>query len=173
MEDSKDLLDNTASGNYVYTPPARPAFLTVLCILTFVGSGFGLISALFGLMFSGMNDASFQMMERSMENNPFADSFGFNFEEMARWTAYSQWANLVGSALCLTGALMMWKLKKIGFFLYIPGWIIPVTISAIAMQYIMSGSGVFSNFGSLGIVVNVIFAAAFIIMYGVNYKHLK
>ena len=28
----------------------RPAFLTVLCILTWVGSGLGLIGGLFGLM---------------------------------------------------------------------------------------------------------------------------
>ena len=171
MEDSKDLLDNTASGNYVYTPPARPVFLTVLCILTFVGSGFGLLASVFGLLFSGVNDASMSLAQRSMDRSPFSEAINFNFEEIARWTTYSQWANLLGSALCLTGALMMWKLKKIGFFLYIPGWIIPVTISAFSMQYIMTGW--LANFGAIGIVINVIFAAGFIVMYGLNYKALK
>lgn len=171
MENSNDILDNAATGNYAYTAPARPVFLTVLCILTFVGSGFGLLAALFGMLFSGMNQTSMRIMERSMENNPFADSFGFNYEEMVRWTTYSNWANLIGSALCLTGALMMWKLKKIGFFLYIPGWIIPVVISAFAMKYMMTG--MLASFGAVGVVINIIFAGGFIVMYGLNYKHLK
>ena len=169
MENSNDVLDVNSGENR--TPEKKPVFLKVLCILTFVGSGLGLLTAVFGLLGSGMSEESFRMSQRLLSDSPFDDFMSVDFEEMIRWQRYGALANLVGSILCLTGAFLMWNLKKVGYYLYIPGWIIPVTVGAIGMQYIMSGW--LANFGVFGVVVNVLFAAAFIIMYGVNYKHLK
>ena len=38
----------------------RPTFLTVLCILTFIGSGWGVLSQLFSLLFTNLVDVSAQ-----------------------------------------------------------------------------------------------------------------
>ena len=79
--------------------------------------------------------------------------------------------NLIGSALCLTGALMMWRLRRIGYFLYVPGVLIPFIIGMISINKMLSG--MMADFGMIGIVINGLIAAAFIIMYGLNYKHLN
>ena len=46
FDDDLDLLDNGTDPTYRGT---RPSFLTVLCILTFVGAGLGIIYNLFTL----------------------------------------------------------------------------------------------------------------------------
>lgn len=168
MENTNDILDG---GSDAVATGERPVFLKVLCILTFVGSGLGIVGALIGLMTSGMTEESLRMSQSIMQDSPFNDILSFNFEEMVRWQNYSNFANLGGSLLCLAGALLMWRLKKIGYFLYIPGWIIPLVVSAMAMKYIMSGW--LASFGVVGIVLNAMIAAAFIIMYGLNVKHMK
>ena len=168
MENTNDILDG---GSGAVATGQRPVFLKVLCILTFVGSGLGIIGALIGLMTAGMTEESMRLSQSLMSDSPFNDLLSVNFEEMMRWQKYSQLASLGGSLLCLTGALMMWRLKKIGYFLYIPGWIIPLAVSAMATKYIMTGW--LASFGVAGIVLNVIIAAAFIVMYGLNVKHMK
>lgn len=156
---------------YTPQPPKRPIFLKVLCILTFVGSGLGILSALMNLLMSDMTRESFEMMSALSDSNPFFDSLGFDIEAMIRWQNYMNIANLIGSLMCLAGALLMWNLKRVGYFIYIPGGVIPLVVSAIGVQYMMSGW--LASFGIMGVVINGMFTAAFIVMYGVNLKHLK
>lgn len=63
--------------------------------------------------------------------------------------------------LALAGVIMMWKLKKTGFYLYtgaqLLGIIIPVVIAGMASM---------SWFG-------LIISVAFIVMYGLNLKHMS
>mgnify|MGYP000114622922 CR=1 FL=1 len=50
-------------------------------------------------------------------NKVFDDTnLGMDFGNSYRWMKISYVLNLVGSLLCLAGALFMWKLKKIGFY---------------------------------------------------------
>lgn len=154
----------------VEKPTKLPVFLKVLCILTFVGSGLGILGALGGLAMGGMNERLLQDMNDI--GGGIYDDLGMDIDAMIAWTKYSNIANLFGSALCLTGALMMWKLKKVGFYLYVPGNLIPAIVSVFAMQYIMP-SGPFAAIGTAGAAFGIIFSIAFIVMYGVNYKHLR
>ncbi|MBL4862065.1 MAG: hypothetical protein JKY09_03490 [Crocinitomicaceae bacterium] len=167
MEDELDLVIDS-NGPEVNK---RPAFLTVLCILTFVGAGLGILGAVFGLVTSDMTERNLQMSAQLMDDSPFGDFFGVNWEEMTRWQGYINMANLIGALLCLTGALMMWRLKKVGYYLYIPGCIIPLVVSAVGAQYMMSG--MLAGMSTIGVVFAGMISLAFIIMYGVNLKHLK
>jgi len=155
---------------YEEKPVTLPAFLKVLCILTFVGSGLGILGALGGFAMGGMNERLMQDMNNI--GGGIYDQMGLDIDAMIVWTKYSNIANLLGSALCLTGALMMWKLKKVGYYLYVPGVVIPAVVSVFAMRHILP-SGPFAGLGTASIVVGFIFSAAFIVMYGVNYKHLR
>ena len=70
----------------------RPTFLTVLCILTFIGSGLGVLGGLLGMV----GTSALGM---------FAP----------QGTMLVQILGLAASGLCLYGALQMWGLKKQGF----------------------------------------------------------
>jgi hypothetical protein len=70
---------------------------------------------------------------------------------------------LLGSALCLYGALEMRKLKKQGYLLWLIGEIIPLIGTMLFL-----GAASLSGFGLIGIVFPIIF----IILYTVYRKEL-
>lgn len=163
MKNDINLLDEEITAN---TPPAqRPVFLTVLCILTFVGAGLAIISALFSVLTMGQIESSFGQMNEALSE------VDMDFSNSYRWVKISYVLNLCGGLLCLAGALFMWKLKKIGFFIYILGQLLPLFGSFMTMNSI--NLGVFAGFGIVMTVIGMLFPIAFIIMYGLNLKHMK
>lgn len=66
----------------------------------------------------------------------------------------------------------MWRLKKIGYYIYIPGQILPLIGSFMTMNSFAGGT-LFAGFGMVAIGISFIFQLAFIIMYGVNLKYMK
>lgn len=144
----------------------RPVFLLVLCILTFVGAGLGLLGAVFSVFTMSQTEALYSQM------NNFGSDFGIDFEETYKWTKISNYMNLLGNALCLAGALFMFKLKKIGYYIYIPGQLLPLIGSYLAINSVFTG-GIFAGLGVVSIVFTAMIAIAFIVMYGLNLKHMK
>jgi len=134
-------------------PVKRPNLLTVLCILTFIGSGLGLFS---NLMMGMMYDA-FQLM--IAENaDLFAEMPGMEiFEQAGR--SFFIWSALT-YALSLLGAWIMWNLRKPGFHLYTIAQIIQVMLPNI-------------YFGIPGIPwAGIILSGTFVVLYGLNLKHM-
>ena len=124
----------------------RPTFLTVLCILTFIGSGLSALFLLIGLVAAGA-------LASWLGNIPgMGDMGGLGSGYLV--------IVLVLALASLYGAIMMWKLKKMGFYLYSGANVIALVVP------IIMASGKFSVFG-------LIITALFIILYGLNLKHLK
>ncbi len=146
----------------------RPSFLTVLCILTFVGAGFGIIGGLFGILTMGTMERTMTAANSLTQGSPI----GIDFENAYRWMKIAQVLNLVGSALCLAGALFMWNVRKLGFYIYVPGQVLPIIGSFMTMNSVFGGS-ILGNFGIAMTVFSMIFPIAFIIMYGLNLKHMR
>ena len=153
-----------------------PPFLKVLCILTFVGAGFGILGSIYAMF---MQDFTIRMLEGSnsaFQDNPFLSGFDNSayIETLKKWGQINNLLALLGSALCLVGALLMWKLKKNGFFIYLFGQIIPfIGIYGLMGGAMPNSGGPLGGFAAAGQVIAVIFPLAFVIMYGVNLKHLK
>lgn len=141
-----------------------PKFLKVLCILTFIGAGLGLVGGLYNLMKAPY---ALEEYERSIEMMGGAPEGGFlgSMMEMAHEGAINALplacGNIGANLFCLFGALMMWKMRKTGFYAYAVGQVIGIAIPAI-----------FMTFGAM-MIVGSIFPIAFIIMYALNLKHLK
>lgn len=152
--------------------PERPTFLTVLCILTFIGSGLGLLGGAMGLIV-GSTALSFL---------PGAGGKTLIGTSVA----------LASAIFCLWGAIRMWSLHKQGFTLYVIGAILSIAgaiINVTALGPVLQESIQNSNldmdaqtkamsegFMSValwsGVVWSVIINALFVILYGVNRKHL-
>lgn len=147
----------------------RPGFLSTLCILSFIGSGLGMLFGLIGMFASGwvislLGGASSAAMDQAVANGEMtADQ-----AEKA-----SQAAGMLGTmgaglfiaifgivflfnGLSFWGALKMWGLKKGGFWLYT----IPTAIVAILA---LIGGSYFAG----------IVCVAFIAMYAMNLKHMN
>jgi hypothetical protein len=157
-----ETLDNSA------VEAKRPTFLTVLCVLTFIGSGWGAISAL-----------------------------AFQDAGVSAYASYYYWVVLVLNLGTLFGALQMWKLKKTGLFIWTACEVIGVILMWVVVKgylsSLMSGTAVsgtemgaemenaLNNAGStvvqgamnMVLIIGSLFPAVFIILYWLNAKHLK
>lgn len=165
---SEENLDATGGS------ATRPGFLTVLCILTFIGSGLGLLGSILGLV-------------GSSALGMFAP----------QGTMIVQLIGMAASALCLFGAVQMWGLKKQGFMMYLLGAVLGIVgsiVSALTVaSYIAEVTGVvdglsdgdeFANMFAdqmvaaaqsaawMGVGIAVVINGAFILMYNANRKHL-
>jgi len=117
----------------------RPTFLTVLCILTFIGSGLGLIGNL--LMMVGAS---------------FLSSILGDIPDMTALIVIG----ILGNVACLYGAMQMWKLKKLGFYAYSAGAVIPLAATLILFP---DGANV----------ISIAITVAWVAMYYMNLKHMS
>lgn len=154
------------------TETKRPVFLTVLCILTFIGSGWGIISSLV------MKDPG-----------------------LADYAGYYYWAMLLLNVGTLFGALQMWKMKKTGLYIWTAAeligvvlmWIVVKGYIASAMNPVMdaamdnmsadaqqamsrlgtSAGAIVEATMNMVLIIGSVFPAVFVLLYWLNAKHLK
>ena len=154
----------------------RPTLLTVLCILSFLGGAWGLWegykNAFTDAPLRELEQAKAQL-EESMEqlggDNPMAKmmedaiALAERSVENAKTLGYS---NLAFSLISLLGVWMMWNLKKTGFWLYL----LASVGGLVVMFSVLGGGGLFANITSI---LAVAITAIFVILYGVNLKHMR
>lgn len=151
-------------------PAKLPGFLKVLCILTFVGAGLGVIFGLINLVQAPFALEKFQATQDlmgGMEGMPgggFMSSMMDGAYQAALHALPLAIASLSANLLCLFGALMMWKRKKIGFFSYLGGQLVGVVVPIVLVGF----SGMFGGIMAFA----ALFPLIFIIMYALNFKHL-
>ncbi|MEO8069152.1 MAG: hypothetical protein ABI599_15750 [Flavobacteriales bacterium] len=159
--------------------PKRPTFLTVLCILSFIGCGLGLFSGIsgyftakamdngsMGKMMEGLSEAAGDaaaadsMQDGMADVDKAMDALGMDFGAMAN-------NSLAQGLLCivvLIGVFMMWKLKKTGFYVYTAS-----NLAYAACPFIFMGGLAGGMMGILGAIGPILF----IILYGLNVKHMS
>lgn len=157
----------------------RPTFLTVLCILTFLGSGWGALDGVIdyinadeaetvtALVEDAMDDAMDDIQDSEMSDSQIDMMEGLMDGVTSSLTEEniknSSLVTILSCLLTLAGALLMWNLNKKGYYLYILGTVIAI----VGMTMIFGGlvGAVAAGFtGFIGIL--------FIVLYGVNTKHM-
>ncbi len=132
----------------------RPLFLSVLCILTFISTGFGIMGALF---IPAISDIIINVIKQTPDFDELKTAEAFAILQ-AGWGYYL--ITFVLYVLSFTGALMMWKLKKNGFHFY--------ALANIALFYLPTAMlGISFNF------LTAFFPAIFIGLYALNLKFMK
>jgi hypothetical protein len=133
----------------------RPTFLTVLCILTFIGSGFSILSNAMWI-FMGKYMASMQM------SGPFQTE---QMQETIRIMGETaSWKYLILVLLYLTslmGAIFMLYLKKLGFHLYTAAQVLLLFLPSLL---------IFKQFKPD--LYSLFFTVLFIVFYGIHYKFM-
>lgn len=161
-------MENQFNNNFtndIAPAPARPQFLKVLCIITFVWSGILILLYLIGsmAMFIG-EETSATIAEKVMESNPMAQ-----IEDPAEFLhqiGMVSLLNLFANVASLVGAILMWNLNRIGFFIY--------AVAEIAANFLGLGINTGTEEKSYGMLVFVILIdIAFIVMYGIHLKYMN
>ena len=150
----------------------RPTFLLVLCILTFIGSGWGTLSNLFSVFTAGLTDSSMQMEHYSSMLNSMDQGAGSAvLSDILNSTMASLQAtfvhareiavvSLVLSVISLLGAILMFQLRRLGFYLY--------TAAQIVLPYFAG----FSMYVGMVMFFSGLISLLFIILYAVNLKYM-
>ena len=144
-----ETLDNNAGAG------GRPTFLTVICILSFVGIGLAIIGYIGAFALLGVAESAMSGME------DMASEYGGTTTTASTGMI---WAYIIVGFLTaivsLVGVLQMWKLKKSGFMLYAGA-----TVVALIMGVVYAGVG--------ASIMSIVVSGAFIAMYYMNLKHMS
>jgi len=161
----------------VSSPKKRPDFLTVICILTFIGSGFGIINNVTNYLNADVltemgKQAIDQNREKvdsesSGEGKKLADQMMSGASAMMDKKKLKQnyLLTVLSNIMTLAGALLMFRLRKSGYWLYVAGIVVLV-----ATPVVIFGTG-----NLLSMSITMLFAAIgilFIILYSLQLRHL-
>lgn len=155
LDSDNDLLDElSVSGK----SQQRPVFLTVLCVLTFIGSALYLLYSYYTFtLINGIEDTTLDLLQDA------------ELESYYKWHKIERYAIILGAVGCSVGAYLMLKLKKLGFNIYVVSQVLPVAVGAFT---IISSSGLV-GFQFITLILSAIFPVGFVILYSLNYKYLK
>lgn len=156
----------------------RPVLLTVLCILSFVTIGFGLLGVLFTLIggepspekiqeaYNGLIQTAGEMRDKQLTT--IADMI----EQAADLTVYQQhryWSVLGINALTMitgfAGVLLMFRGKRLGFHLYII-----YNLISVGGTFLIAPSHMVPM---ISIIMNLVISGLFIFLYALNLKWMK
>lgn len=162
----------------IYREP-RPVLLTVLCILTFIGSSWTIVSS--GWLFytapktSAMVDKNLRPHNlpdsvdyddggnrgRKFQKNMFRNFFS-KFNEKA--IRYSAAGAILASLFTLGGAILMWRGNRVGFYTYIAGIAISMIVPLVVYGSSLLSAGMAVSAGLPGLV--------FVALYALNLRWL-
>jgi len=154
-------------------PTKRPDFLNVICILSFIGSGWAAIQGVVSMVSSSTPEEVAEQMDEQMSQMPddagFLTSFVEGSADMAIAAAENAVpmgvATIVVSLASLLGVYYMFKLQKKGFGIYALANLIGIAVPII---FLGAGTVVLLTVG-----VTSLFTFLFIGMYAANLKHMS
>jgi hypothetical protein len=164
------------ANNYGATPavPQRPTLLTILCILSFLGSSYGIFRGIQGYFASDFASSvvttGTDIVKDELKDQPHGDQASKLMEKMTEGMTGKNLRNyslisIFASVLTLAGAFMMWKLRKTGFYLYCAG-----VVTSIAGAMVIFGGNIIGVFTTAGVAfLGILFA----VLYALNLKAMK
>lgn len=132
----------------------RPVSLTIICILTFIASGFSALSNLsWGILYDTFSEILLS------NDSPMMQQMAETILATSRSMFFVDFFLYLGS---IAGAILMFNLKKNGFHIYV----VANVLLALTPAFFVEGQGI--NFYSL-----VLITMPFIALYAVHLKFMK
>lgn len=166
-------------------PAVRPTLLTVLCILSFIGSSWAIATNIWAYTTAAQSAkmVSYLGHRTTIDSMSHKDSVMYKIGEKKKsafgekmmlsigkmFTEDTIKKNAIGAIVSavftLIGAILMWKLFKVGFYLYIAGVLIGllVPLYLYGNNIIAVGISAFSGF----------FGLVFIALYALNIRSFR
>jgi hypothetical protein len=145
--------------------PERPQFLKILCILSFVACGLFIITYAIGSMAIGMSEETITpVWDKVIASQPQLENVNpvEFFHEIGKLCLYNLFANIAS----LVGVILMWRLNKIGFIIYV--------VAELATNFMgldLNVEGADKSYVSM--ILSIAVDLVFIVMYALNLKHMN
>ncbi|MES2762226.1 MAG: hypothetical protein V4677_08465 [Bacteroidota bacterium] len=170
--------ENLILENNPVEQPKRSQFLKVLCILSFVMCGIMFLLSIWGI-YQSTPEAQQKNIEQFRTINPeMADQMEDNMIEMMNnpFAKIKPYLDLVYLFISFLGVMMMWNLKRTGFYVYAIAELLPYTgflfLGSNALK-MMGGPGGSTTIAMVMMIIMVVLDLAFIIMYSRNLKEMN
>lgn len=164
------------SSTHVPAPGLRPTFLSVLCILSFLFGAYslweGISSAFTDAPQRELAEAKAEMEKAVAEMGGAGGEFMQNMMDSAMAMAEKAaekakpmgYATIALALLSLFGVWNMWNLKKSGFWMYVAA-----SVAGLIAPVVFLGGGLMTilSVGVMGFI-----SIIFIVLYGLNLKHM-
>ena len=154
----------------------RPTMLTVVCILTFIGSGYGLFDKLTDYFAAPVVETTHESLDQAREELEDSDApeglmnfidnmIGGIQENLTTENVRKQavWGGL-SCLFTLVGGILMFMLYRKGYYVYLAGIVLYVATPLIAYN---------GTFALIGMSISLIIGIIFLVLYGVNLKYMK
>jgi len=144
--------------------PQRPESLKILGILSFVGCGLMILIYALGTTMLSFDEAMIESFWAQMlESNPQLETLDpvTFFHNVGMVCVYG----LIATIFSLIGVIMMWRLEKIGFFVY--------AIAELSTNFFSLDMGTPEQHSYGGMIFGIILDLVFITLYFVNLKHMN
>ena len=162
-------------------PTKRPLFLTLLCICTYIGVVVCIIASV--LAIGTIDSMIHQYQDAQNFANSFLNPIDLSINNMPGMGDVDEAVHSIEATayimlgilnfmfiLCLVGAIMMWKRKRMGFYIYGIGELLPaVTALWFQMKFSMFVPDEMINLSYTFIGTSVLF----LVLYTLNLKHLR
>ena len=163
-----DLNRPAQPGSFLEEPKKMPEMINVLSILTFIGSGLGIIGAFWTFAKARASYEALSSVNLDQLPDWAKRISGSDPLETARKALENRFPililSLLSCGLCIYGAIQMRQLKKSGFTIYAIGELLPVIITII---FIGSGAT------GIGAIFGYCIYILFIVLYASQLKYLK
>src|SRR5674476_1259352 len=144
----------------------RSSFLTVLCVLTFIGSGWAILSSIWTFTTASKSAVMISQTSHIQTDSTFKkDSIQIGNTHKTSKVFEGNIKASLSALLTLLGALLMWRLNRRGFYLYIAGVLVGILFPLILYGHNLIAIGI-SSFSSF-------FGLLFIALYALNLKSMK
>jgi hypothetical protein len=157
MEINSDF--NYQENNPAEVAEKRPRGLTVLCILTFIGSGFVALAYFFSFVLYDMIPGQMLMLAEQFEGT-LAETYESAANLFTAIPKTSFLLMIIPYLLAIVGAGTMLNMRKLGFHLYVVGQILVVGLPMLVLK---------SGFSIGGLILSLIFIA----LYAIFFKKMK
>jgi hypothetical protein len=162
------------SSSTVFVKPKRSAFLTVLCILTFLGSAYGIFAGL--LAYSKgpqISKASKEQRAKQVAKPDASKQSEFDKKmegEIAMFMdaekiKQNALASIIANAITFIGAFLMFRMNSTGFWVYVLG-----TVGGVVAPLVIFGHNSLANIFAYG---SGFVGLIFIVMYAFNLRDMK
>jgi len=158
-----------------FEPPssARPTLLTILCVLTFLSCAWGVFEAVSSYFAADLAGSATEEALSEAREEVAGREGGALAERILGSVANSltperirqlALAKLLNNLLTLVGAILMWNLRKTGFYVYVAG----VLVAILAPMFIFDGF--LAGVASAG---TAFVSIIFVVLYALNLKYMR
>jgi hypothetical protein len=157
----------------------RSLFLSVLCVLTWVGSVWYFLLAIYGMITLESSVNAIRALYSFVDETPilpnylpeYVSEMMENVDRYIYFTRIHQFIAMINAAFCFWGAILIWRRKRTGFYMYLLAQI-PYFISGILVYWAGNEIPLIGTFSGIITMFSLIMVVIFSFMYTFRFKNL-